>query len=275
MVTISDLNFDYRISALRTSQAALWGFNIGKSGTHASRTMMLKDLSLLFEFVPPDAKRKVYANAVLVENCLGKPTAITRRKSLQHLRHLYALDSEVILFRVFRSLWTRDEKSRPLLAILLALARDPLLRPTFAAVACTPLGQDISQHSLRAILVNAAGDRLNATTLAAATSRAASSWTQSGHLHGHRYKRRQKAEPTATSAAFALLLGFALGQRGQLLFETPWIAVLDAAPDVVMEMAFEAKRLGLLELKQSGALIDVSFSRLLTEKEQEKINGAH
>ena len=275
MTVLPDLNFDAAISELHANHAALWGFYTGKWGTLTSRTIMLEDLSLLLEIIPPDAKRIAYANAILDDNCLGKPTVATRKESFRHLNHLYTLDPGVILFRVLRDFWARDEKSRPLLAILLALARDPLLRPTFTAVASTPLGKAFSPQAVKSILADAVGDRLNATTLAAAASRASSSWTQSGHLNGHHKKTRQKAESTPTATAFALLLGFALGRRGKSLFETPWIAVLDATPDAMMDMAFEAKRLGLLELKQSGALIDVSFLRLLSRKEQGLIYGIH
>ena len=275
MITQSDLSFDADISGLSASQAVLWGFHNSKSGTHTSRTIMLRELSHLLEIVPPDAKRKAYANAIVVDNCLGKRTVTTRRKSLQHLSHMYALDPGAILFRVLRDLWKHDKESRPLLAILLALARDSLLRSTFAAVACTPYGKELNQPTLKAYLVDTLGDYLNATTLSAATSRLASSWTQSGHLRGHLRRTRQKIEPTPTAATYALLLGFAMGQRGQLLFETPWVAILDSSREALLDLAFEAKRLGLLELKQSGALIDVTFSCLLTKEEMRKLHGTH
>ena len=66
-----------------------------------------------------------------------------------------------------------------------------------------------------------------------------------------------------------------MGRRGRLLFETPWTAVLDANPEELIDMAVDAKRLGLLDLKQSGSMIDVSFPTLLTEKERELIHGSH
>ncbi len=275
MTAMSELNFDKCIARLTSSQAALWGFRTGKSGAHAGRTIMLKELALLLQAVPPEADRKAYASAIVADNCLGKRTATTRRESLKRLTELYALESRAILFRVFRDFWIRDEKSRPLLAVFLALARDALLRPTFAAVQCTPFGSEFTQQSLKEVLVESVGDRLNEVTLATVVRNAASSWTQSGHLRGHRHKTRQKVQPTPAATTFALLLGFAMGRRGRLLFETPWVGVLDATPDAVIEVAFEAKRLGMLELKQSGALINASFLHLLTEKEQEEINGTH
>lgn len=275
MAALSDLNFEAGIAALTPGQSALWGFRSGDRGTHTSRTIMLDELSHLLDTVPGDAVREEYAEAVMDHNCLGKRTAATRKLSLQRLTELYALDPQVILFRVLRDLWGRNEKSRPLLALLLALARDPLLRATATAVVRTPHGNEFARQSMKDALTDAIGDRLNEATLDKVMRNASSSWTQSGHFRGRGRKTRQRVEPSPAATMFALLLGFAVGRRGRLLFETPWAAVLDATPDDLIDVAVDAKRLGLLDLKQSGSMIDVSFPALFTDKERELIHGAH
>jgi len=236
---------------------------------------MLDELSHLLEAVPGDVAREQYADAVMEQNCLGKRTAATRKLSLQRLTELYALEPQVILFRLLRDLWGRNETSRPLLALLLALARDPLLRMTASAVVRTPYGHEFARQSMKDTLIAAVGDRLSEATLDKVVRNASSSWTQSGHFHGRGRKTRHKVEATPAATSFALLLGFAVGRRGRLLFETPWTAVLDANPEELIDMAVDAKRLGLLDLKQSGSMIDVSFPTLLTEKERELIHGSH
>ena len=75
---------------------------------------MLDELSHLLDAVPRDSVRDDYVQAVMALNCLGKRTAATRALSLQRLTELYALDPRVILFRVLRDLWVRNETSRPL-----------------------------------------------------------------------------------------------------------------------------------------------------------------
>src|SRR5688572_27819877 len=105
-----------------------FGFRTGTVGTHTSRTMMLEDASVLFSVAPVKATRTEYRDAILTDNCLGKRTLSTRRASDQRLSELYALDPRVALFRVMRALWENDERGRPLLALLLSIARDPLLR---------------------------------------------------------------------------------------------------------------------------------------------------
>ena len=275
MGTPSNLNFEAGIAGLADGQASVWGFRSGDRGTHTSRTMMLEELSNLLDATPGEATREDYADAVLEDNCLGKRTAATRKLSLQRLTELYGLDAKLILFRVLRDLWGRHEPSRPLLGLLLALARDPLLRTIAAAVIRTPFGHEFARQTMKDALSDAVGDRLNKATLDKVVRNASSSWTQSGHLQGRGRKTRQRVLPTAAATTYALLLGFAVGRRGQMLFETPWTAILDVGLDELIDLASDARRLGLIDLKQSGAIIDVSFPAMFTERERELIYGPH
>ena len=172
-------------------------------------------------------------------------------------------------------LWGRHEAARPLLALLLALARGPLLRASARPVAATPIGREFERRSMKDALSGAAQDRLNDATLDKVVRSACSSWTQSGHLRGRGRKTRRRVEAAPAAAAYALLLGFATGRRGSMLFETPWAAVLDAPPGELVEVAADAGRLGLIDLKRSGRMIDVSFPAMLTGKERERVDGAH
>lgn len=125
------------------------GFRYGDKGTHSSRTIMLKELQLLLDALPGKVECKDYVSAVLDENCLGKRTSASRKLSFQRLRELYALDAEILLFRVMRDLWgINPPDCRPLLALLLALARDPLLRITAAPVLETPFGKEFARQSM-------------------------------------------------------------------------------------------------------------------------------
>ena len=157
-----------------------------------ARTVMLGELSNLLDATPGEATREDYADAVLEDNCLGKRTAATRKLSLQRLTELYGLDAKLILFRVLRDLWGRHEPSRPLLGLLLALARDPLLRTIAAAVIRTPFGHEFARQTMKDALSDAVGDRLNKATLDKVVRNASSSWTQSGHLQGRGRKTRQR-----------------------------------------------------------------------------------
>jgi hypothetical protein len=236
---------------------------------------MLDELSHLLDTVPENAVREDYAEAVIVQNCLGKRTTSTRKISFQRLTELYALDPKVILFRALRNLWARSETSRPLLALLMALARDPLLRATATTLLDTPYGSEFSRQSVKDALSEVVEGRLNGATLDKVVRNATSSWTQSGHLSGRVVKIRQHVEATPTATTFALLLGFAVGRRGRLLFCAPWVAILDVGFENLVDLTVDAKRLGLLDLKQFGSMIDVSFPAFFIDKVGDLIHGAH
>ena len=272
---MAKVDFEPGIIGLPARQAALWGFRSGPRGTHTSRTIMLRELSLLLQAAPIAAPRAACARLVIDENCLGKRTAATRKASLQRLRELYGLDRRLLLFRVLRTLWPHHESSRPRLALLLALARDPLLRATAPAVLGCPVGGTLSRQAVTDLVSDAAGDRLNRRTADQVVRNALSSWTQSGHLRGAGIKVRQRVPATPAAAAYALLLGYAAGRRGGLLFETPWCAVLDAGAGGLVGPAAAAKRLGLLDLKQSGPMIEVSFGIMLADIGGRLGHGTH
>ena len=99
---------------------------------------MLDELSQLLSAAPDAVSRERYARAAIEDKCLGKRTVATRKLSFQRLSELYGLDARLLLFRALKDLWASHESSRPLLAFLLSLARDPLLRATARAVADTP-----------------------------------------------------------------------------------------------------------------------------------------
>jgi hypothetical protein len=249
------------------------GFRLGDKGTHTSRTIMLDELSVLLRVTSPEAKRAEYRALIVEDNCLGKRTVATRRLSDQRLSELYALDVGVLLFRVMRQLWQADERGRPLLALLLAMARDPLLRLTAPPIIRLRPGEELGRQALTDALNRGTGSRFNEAVLDKIVRNAASSWTQSGHLEGRSRKTRHVVGPTPAVVTFALLLGYALGARGAVLFESLWAKVLDASTDELIFLAMNAKRIGYLDLKVSGGVVEVSPARLLTEEERRLVHG--
>ena len=229
---------------------------------------MLNELRSLMAYCQSDVTRDRYLSAIQEDNCLGKRTAATRKLSGQRLSELYALDPRVPLFLVMRRFWYIDSEGQSLLALLLALARDPLLRATAPPVLRMRPGEEFGRQQMIDALERTVGSRLNESTLDKVVRNAASSWTQSGHLKGRGRKVRQTAKPTAASTTFALLLGYLIGIRGGALFETLWAQVLDAQPNELIHLATDAKRLGFLDMSRSGGVIELSFSRLLAPMER-------
>ena len=252
-----------------------FGFKFGDKGAHTSRTMMLDELSMLLRFCPSSSAREDYVRALVENNCLGKHTASTRKLTLQRLSELYALDPKVPIFRLLRIFWNADDNSHPQLALLVALARDPLRRATASVVLGLQEGEEIARQRLTDALRQAAEGRLNDSTLDKVVRNTASSWTQSGHLEGRSRKKRKRIQPTPTSTAFALLLGYMLGNRARNLFETIYSRALDRDADELTFLAMDAKRLGFLDIKSAGGMTVMSFDTILNDQEKKLTYGSH
>jgi hypothetical protein len=243
-------------------RAAKAGFRFGAKGTHTSRTMMLEDLTAVLEAVPADATRQTLVDAIIEENCLHKQTIATRKLSCQRMSELYSLDPTVPVFAALLRAWHASPAGRPLLALLCVIARDPLLAATIPAVIALPAGEEFRRDDMRRAIRTAVGERLNDSILDKVVRNAASSWTQSGHFDGRTLKRRQAVQATPASIAYALYLAHVSGFRGKDLFNNPWIAVLDCPPSIARELAQEAKRMRLLDLRTAGDVIEIGFRSL-------------
>ena len=239
------------------------GFRLGEKGTHTSRTMMLGELSAAFLATPSKATRSQYAEAAIDGNCFGKATVATRRLTNQRLGELYGLDPEIVIFRILRDLWEKDDVGRPLLAVLIALARDPLLIATAQSVISLRPGAEFVRDEMKFALRRSVGDRLKEGILDKVVRNAASSWAQSGHLAGRTFKRRQPVQPTPAAVALAMYLANAVGFRGADLLSSGWVAVLDC-------LANEGTGTGALceasqdfsDLRMGGDVFELSLDRL-------------
>ena len=256
MVKISDPGNGLNLAA----QAA--GFRFGEKGTHTSRTMMLAELTELLAAVPANATREEYADAIIEDNILGKQTTSTRRLTNQRLGELYGLSLTLPLFRVLRRLWDVDAPGRPLIALLCALARDPLLRATSKAVLPMPIGSELLRSAMTSTIRESAGTRLNESILDKVARNAGSSWSQSGHLQGRVRKIRQEVRPTPGSVAFAVWFGSLHGLAGEDLLRTPWARVLDQSPVELLDLTLRAKQLGLLNVSSGGGVVQIDVAPL-------------
>ena len=223
---------------------------------------MLAELVATLAAVPAAAAKADYFSAIVEHNVLGKPTAATRRLTGQRLAELYALDPQVPLFRILRRLWDVDGGSRPLLALLVALARDPLLAATASAVISLHPGEELSRSAVRAALRETAGERLSDATLDKVGRNAASSWAQTGHLQGRTFKHRQRVSATPATIALALFMAQTAGFRGHELLTSGWTDVLDCTPGAVRALAIDAKRVGLIDLRMAGDVFEVDVAGL-------------
>jgi hypothetical protein len=263
---------DVMAKAVEDRLPEYFGFKTGNRGTLTSRTIMLEELSFLLGHTEVSAGREERWKAIVDDNILGKKTASTRRLTAQRLSELYALDPSVPLFRSLLSLWATDRIGRPLLALLCASARDPLLRMTAGPILQSSQGQIIKTEQFVESVSKHVGDRFNPTTLHSIARHAAASWAQSGHLTGKSVKLRSKPQVTAANTTYALLLGYLSGARGLFLFSTFWSRLLDASEHTLHELAKDASARGLLNYRSVGNIVEVDFPEYLNSKDREMLN---
>jgi hypothetical protein len=221
--------------------------------------MMLAELSAVLAKVPQGSGAASYREAILRQNVLGKITESTRRKSLRHLRELYALDEAIPIFGLLRKLYAMDAASLPLLALQVAWARDPLLRATTQPVLDAAVGERVEPASLSQALVATFPHNYSELNRSKIARNAASSWTQSGHFTGHAKKTRRRIAPTAVAVTLAFFFGDIAGYYGASVFSNPWCRLLDLSADRAKAMGFEAHRAGLLNLRAVGEVVELSF----------------
>lgn len=251
---------------------ARFGFKSNIGGAHTARTMMLGDLTgLLNNFRNSNTSRQEYINAIIEDNCLNKRSYENRKITARHLAQLYALDPGVVLFRVLRFFWDRDLEARPLLALLCTYCRDEVFRTCCFFIFELPRGQWITREQTEKFIGKISADRFSKSTLKSVAQNVNSTFTQSGHLKGKVKKYRTTATASPGAAAYALLLGYLSGQRGQGLFETDFVKLLDCSMDEAMDLAGQGSQRGWITFKRIGNIIEVLFPQLLTDLELEWI----
>lgn len=244
------------------------GFRFGINGPHAARTMMLEDLRLLLSHTAADAERADYASAVVDGNVLGKATRKARELALRHLSTLYALDTANPIFRALRRLWTLNETAQPLLALAVALARDPLLRGSQPFIQSLAAGAPVSREAVEADLSAAHPDRFSPASLKSFAQNVAGTWTAAGHLHGRVRKTRAAVHAQPESITLLLFLSYLEGRTGQRLFSSDWMNLMDGSPDELEALANSASHRGLLVFMNAGGVKEVRFPGYLTPEEE-------
>ena len=259
------------VSEKKKNNLVRFGFSFKKGSVHTKRTMMLKELTHLFDSVPEKAKHESYISSIIDDNCLGKRSGITRKLSASYLSDLYILSPDKVLFKAFRFFWRRDEQARPLISILSAYVRDAILRQSAEYILALQVGTEAHKAEMEQFIERKFPDRFSSAMMRSLIQNIRSTWTQSGHLEGYSIKIRSQAEATAGAVAYALLLGYLTGSRGESLFATEYARLLDSSFVRSIELAEEASRRGWIVFKRVGNVIEVLFPNLLTEQEMEWI----
>ncbi len=244
-------------------EARASGLILTPVGTHTSKTMMLTELSCLLAASAPEADHSESRRLVVEDNVALKGTLSARKDTFRRLAQLYALRPESHVFRALRDLWTVSEEEQPIIALLCALARDPLLRATAPAVLEAGLETRVTPQMLEATMTSVYPGRYSPLVQVRVGQNAISSWAQSGLLKGRLTKSRVHPKIGPASTAYALFLGYLCGDRGTALLDTFWAQVLDSTPTTVDGLAFNAHQRGWLNYRRIGNVAEIDFPFLL------------
>lgn len=258
--------------------ALRYGFVTSPMGTHTSKTMMLTELSRLLAASTPAMDYSDLRHLVVDDNITLKETVRTRKHTFNRLAQLYALRPERIVYRALRDLWDLNQTEQPVIAILCALARDPLLRATAPIVLTAAEGDSVTPQMLEAAIESVFPGRYSSSVRASTGRNTISSWAQSGHLSGRLKKTRVRLHSGPAATAYALLLGYLCGDRGIRLLDTFWAQVLERSPTAMDGLAFAAHQRDWLGYRRLGTVAEIDFQflmRPLSNRMKGDVNGWH
>jgi hypothetical protein len=239
------------------------GFRINKkSGAHTARTMMLEELKVLMLSRPESASLEDYRVDVEEFNILHKPTENSRRYTFKPLTTLYGLSMGIPIFNVFRIFWDLDESSQSILALQLAVARDPYLYLSASKMMNMQYGELFIKSEMEEVIAAHYIDKFSPSTLASLVRNISSTWTQAGYLEGKAKKYRAQPKATYVNLAYALFLAHCHGLSGQRMFDSFWCQMLSQDKEHLFELAHRASLRGLINFKQISEVIEVTFPNI-------------
>ena len=150
-----------------------------------------------------------------------------------------------------------------MLALQLAVARDPLLRGSMDTILQHSPGEIITRNDIEAYLASDDPDRFSTASLTSFARNINGTWTQAGYLRGKTKKTRTQAKISFVNTAYALLLAQCQDLSGQRMFTSQWCKLLDQEQESLYHLAYTASLKGLISFKHASDVIEVTFPKSL------------
>jgi hypothetical protein len=77
---------------------------------------------------------------------------------------------------------------------------------------------------------------------------------------------RNVVKPHPIAIAYALFLAYLCGYRGNSMFDSTWLRLLDTPLHILQEKAQQASQQGWLEYRHTGAITEITFRHFLKDK---------
>ena len=241
---------------------AEYGFKFGRNGAHSARSMMIEELKELLFARDETATKQQYEDDIINFNLLHKPTEKSRTLTFRHLVDLYGMSTDIPLFKIFRHWWELSEDAQPILALQLAIARDPILRGSAKVILPLQLGEHVPREIVEQHLAHDDLERFSPASLRSFAQNINGTWTQAGYLEGKAKKFRAQPKATYVNIAYALFLAHCHGLSGQRMFDSFWCKILSQDKEHLFELAHRASLRGLINFKQISEVIEVTFPNI-------------
>jgi len=229
---------------------------------HTSRTIMTNELIKIMDF----PEENISYSQIMDKNVFNKKTESSLKKTVQYLKQLYSFDENDKRFLSFQDYWNKiEQEEKPLLALLYAVNKDYLIKESVEFINSVKYNEKANIEGFEANIQRNHPTRFAPKTLRSVAQNVASSWKQAGYLIGKIKNIRNKRTPSYISVAYAFLMAYLDGARGEYLFEHPSVQTLDASKDEILNLLKEASNRDFLDYNKAGASLIISFDRYLKE----------
>jgi hypothetical protein len=199
-------------------------------------------------------------------NVAGKKSQNGVQKTLHYLIQLYGFDYSNPAFRAFKFFWLIcNEEEKALITFVYALSNDYLLQESVSVVAKCNTGEKVAVERLMEHVELYHPNRFTNNTLRSVAQNIASSWKQAGFIVGKVKNMRNQPAISYKVVAFAMLLSFLDGDRGEFILNSTCVNALCLSETKLRELAVEASKRDYLHYQYAGSVTSISFDKLLNK----------
>jgi len=227
---------------------------------HTARTMMFLELSKVMDFsVEKDNYQESMSN-----NVFGKKSQDGIKTTSNFLTKLYGFNITNPMFCAFKYFWLACyNEERALVSFVFALNNDYLLQESISVVEISEPGHKVNIERFMENIEKYHPNRFTENTLCSVAQNIASSWKQAGFITGKVKNLRSVPEVTYKVVAFAMLLSYLRGERGDFIIQSNCIKALCLSETKIRDFAIEASKRDFLQYHFAGSVTSLSFDSLI------------
>jgi hypothetical protein len=229
---------------------------------HTGRTMMFAELSKVMDHAIDDDK---YLDS-LNQNIPNKKTRSNQGYTSGKLKKMYSFDLNYLPFKLFKYFWQIiEKKDKPVLTLLFALGEDFLFGESIPIISSIKLGDKVRIEKLDENIEVLHPDCYTDNTRKSTAQNIASSWKQAGFITGKIKNIRTQPEIGYHAVAFAFLMAYCNGDRGDFILTSKWAKALCLGDSQLRELAVEAAKRDFLQYHYAGNVTAISFTNLFNK----------